>query len=136
MIIYQTDLNNICESNLKGFFVGWAHPLSPKQHLKILENSEYIVLAVESDSERVIGFVNALSDGVNFAFIPMLEVLPKYQKKGIGSTMMHTLLNNLKDIVCIDLTCDENMQGFYQRFSMLKSHGMILRKYMKPNRGS
>lgn len=130
MINYQTDLNNICESKLKGFFVGWTSPLSPKQHLEILKNSEFIVLAVESNSETVIGFVNALSDGINFAFIPMLEVLPEHQKKGIGTNLMNTMLDKLKDIVCIDLTCDENMQGFYQRFSMLKSHGMILRKYM------
>lgn len=131
MIIYQKDLNNISKNQLEGFFVGWSSPLTAAQHFQILENSQYFVLALDTESNQVIGFINALSDNVNFAFIPMLEVLPDYQKKGIGTQLMTIILEQLSHITCVDLTCDENMQGFYQRFSMLKSHGMILRKYLK-----
>ena len=131
MIIYQKDLYNICKNHLKGFFVGWSSPLTSAQHFKILENSQYIVLAVDQDTNQVIGFINALSDDVNFAFIPMLEVLPDYQHKGIGTRLMATMLEQLSKITCVDLTCDKKMQDFYQTFSMFKSHGMILRKYIK-----
>lgn len=131
MIIYQKDLNNISKNQLKGFFVGWSSPLTVAQHFQILENSQCFVLARDTESNQVIGFINALSDNVNFAFIPMLEVLPDYQNKGIGTQLMKIMLEQLSEITCVDLTCDENMQAFYQRFSMLKSHGMILRKYLK-----
>jgi len=130
MINYQKDLFNISESQLEGFFVGWSSPLSTAQHFKILENSQYLVLALDTNTHQVIGFINALSDDINFAFIPMLEVLPNYRNKGIGSQMMTIMLEQLTPINCVDLTCDENLQGFYQRFSMLKSNGMILRKYI------
>ncbi|MFP4462162.1 MAG: GNAT family N-acetyltransferase [Thermotogota bacterium] len=133
MIIYQKDLNNISKNQLQGFFVGWSSPLTTTQHFKILENSQYFVLAVDQDTSQVIGFVNALSDHVNFAFIPMLEVLPNYQNKGIGTKLMATMLEQLSMITCVDLTCDQDLQDFYQRFSMLRSHGMILRKYIKNN---
>ena len=60
----------------------------------------------------------------------MLEVLPEYQNKGIGSELMKRLLELLQNITSIDLTCDENMQSFYKRFEMLESHGMVIRKYL------
>lgn len=43
---------------------------------------------------------------------------------------MERLLELLKEIPCIDLTCDKNMQTFYKKFCMLKSHGMVIRKYI------
>ncbi|HPF16355.1 MAG TPA: GNAT family N-acetyltransferase [Thermotogota bacterium] len=130
MIVYQTDLIKICEDQLEGFFVGWQKPLTPKQHLEILKNSRYRVLALDTETKKVVGFVNALCDGVNFAFIPMLEVLPPFQKRGIGTRLMELMLKELEPFTCVDLTCDEQMQGFYQRFSMFKSQGMVLRKYL------
>jgi len=131
MILFQSDLDKISEGQLEGFFVGWARPLTPEQHLHILKNSHYRVLALDKESKKVVGFVNALCDGVNFAFIPMLEVLPSFQNRGIGTRLMEIMLKELEPYSCVDLTCDEQMQGFYQRFSMLKSHGMVLRKYLK-----
>ncbi|MEA1883435.1 MAG: GNAT family N-acetyltransferase [Thermotogota bacterium] len=59
------------------------------------------------------------------------EVLPDYQKRGIGTQLMEIMLDQLSQFTCVDLTCDENLQSFYQRFSMLKFHGMILKKYIK-----
>lgn len=74
MIVYQKDLHNISKRQLEGFFVGWSSPLTAEQHFEILENSQYIVLSMDTDTNQVIGFINALSDSVNFAFIPMLEI--------------------------------------------------------------
>ncbi|MBS4537033.1 GNAT family N-acetyltransferase [Clostridium sp. D2Q-11] len=130
MIKYKINLEGIMESNLQGFFVGWKNPLSTKEHIKILENSQYKVLAIDTDTGKVIGFINALSDNVNFAFIPMIEILPEYQEKGIGTELMNRMLEELKDIPCIDLMCDKEMQSYYERFDMLKSHGMVLRRYL------
>jgi ribosomal protein S18 acetylase RimI-like enzyme len=129
MIEYRTDIEGINPDELKGFFVGWARPLSPEQHYLILKNSSYKVLAYDTEKSKVAGFINALSDEVNSAFIPMLEVLPEYQNRGIGSNLMKGMLNLLNHITCIDLTCDAEMQRFYERFGMLKSNGMIIRKY-------
>lgn len=131
MIIYKTDLKGITIEQLEGFFVGWRAPLTKEQHYEVLKNSNYIVLAYDTEKSRVVGFINALSDKMHFAFIPMLEVLPKYQNLGIGTELMHEMLKSLDKIQCIDLTCDIEMQGFYEKFNMFKSHGMIIRKYIK-----
>jgi ribosomal protein S18 acetylase RimI-like enzyme len=130
MIRYLTDVNDVSPGELEGFFVEWLKPLTVEQHYTILKNSSHVVLGYDTEKSRVIGFINALSDGVNFAFIPMLEVLPEYQKRGIGSELIRIMLKELEHINCIDLTCDEDMQDYYKRFGMLKSHGMVLRRYM------
>lgn len=78
----------------------------------------------------MIDFITALSDGVNSSFIPLLEVLPEYQGKGIGTKLVEKILQKLDGITNVDLTCDAEMQSFYERFQMLKSHGMVLRKYL------
>jgi ribosomal protein S18 acetylase RimI-like enzyme len=128
MIDYLTNLENIKPEHLEGFFVGWKHPLSPEQLYQILRNSSYFVIAYDTEVKRVVGFVNVLSDVVNFAFIPMIEVLPAYQKRGIGTELMKRILHILSHISCIDLTCDVNMQSFYKRFGMVESNGMMIRK--------
>jgi len=133
MIKYLTSLDGITSKQLQGFFVGWTNPLTPEQHYKILQNSEYVVLAYDSEEKLVVGFINALSDQINFAFIPMLEVLPEYQNRGIGKKLMEKMINILDYITCIDLTCDKEMQSFYEKFGMLKSHGMVFRKYLDNN---
>jgi len=98
--------------------------------MQILQNSYRFVLAIDIETNMVVGFINALSDKIQFAFIPMLEVLPDYQNKGIGTKLMEILLSKLVHIDCIDLTCDPEKQSFYERFNMLKSHGMVIRRYL------
>ncbi|MGI6627918.1 MAG: GNAT family N-acetyltransferase [Bacillota bacterium] len=130
MIEYRTTLDGINPDDLEGFFVGWKKPLTVAEHYEILNSSSFFVLAYDNEESKVVGFINALSDRVHFAFIPMLEVLPEYQRKGIGSRLLGLMLELLEDIQCIDLTCDIEMQAFYDRFGMMRSHGMIIRRYL------
>ncbi|MCL5271478.1 MAG: GNAT family N-acetyltransferase [bacterium] len=130
MIEYRTTIDGIQLTELRGFFAGWKSPLSPTQHYQILTNSSFVVLAYDSQKSKVVGFINALCDGSHFAFIPMLEVLPEYRKQGIGNRLMRRMLELLAPITCIDLTCDASMQGYYKRFGMLESRGMVIRKYL------
>lgn len=43
---------------------------------------------------------------------------------------MKRMLAELEHIICIDLMCDEDMQPWYERFGLLRSHGMVVRKYL------
>lgn len=131
MIEYRTNLDGIFPDDLKGFLAGWRNPLSCRQLYTALQSSSYSVLAYDTEMNRVVGLVDALSDEVNFAFIPMLEVLPDYQRRGIASELMRRILNLLHHISCMDLTCDPSIQDFYKRIGMLESHGMVIRKCLK-----
>lgn len=128
MIEYFTSIDKIEPKHLEGFFVGWRAPLTQEQHFQTLKNSQYVVLAYDTEISKVVGFINALCDQISFAFIPMIEVWPEYQSMGIGSELMNRMFQQLEHIACIDLMCDVHMQSYYERFGMLKSHGMLIRK--------
>ena len=57
------------------------------------------------------------------AFIPLLEVLPEYQRRGIGSELVRRMLLLLADTYMIDLCCDEELVGFYERFGLADGSG-------------
>jgi ribosomal protein S18 acetylase RimI-like enzyme len=129
MIHYTDSLLAISPADLEGFFVGWPNPPSPSTHLQILKNSSAIVLAVDDSSGHVVGFVNALSDGVLMAYIPLLEVLPDHQGRGIARELVTRLLEKLGGLYGIDLLCDTDLQPFYEKFDMHRATGMMVRNY-------
>jgi ribosomal protein S18 acetylase RimI-like enzyme len=129
MIEYQETTDGIKPEMLQGFFVGWKSPHTPKTHLEILQKSAFVVLALDTNTGKVVGFITAISDLVQAAFIPLLEVLPEYQNRGIGKKLVTRMLEKLKHIYAIDLMCDENLQGFYQKLGMIPSVGMVIRNY-------
>jgi len=90
------------------------------------------VLAVDEESGRVVGFVTAVSDGVLAAYVPLLEVLPDYQGRGIGSELMRRLLARLGDRYTVDLTCDEPLVPFYERLGLRRGVAMALRNPEAP----
>lgn len=126
-IEYRNTTEGLTPEQLIGFFDGWMSPPSPEAHLKILKNSYAIWLAF--DRSRCIGFINALSDGVFYSYIPLLEVLPNYKGRGIGSDLVKRMLETLQDMYAIDVVCDESVAPFYDAKNFGRCVGMIKRKY-------
>jgi GNAT superfamily N-acetyltransferase len=130
-VIHYTDsLNGIETRHLKGFFVGWPHPPSLETHLRLLSGSDYVVLAIDVEHERIVGYVTAITDGVLSGFIPLLEVLPTYQGRGIGQALMTRMLDRLDHLPNVDLLCDPDVVPFYERFGMTPVGDMALRRPM------
>jgi GNAT superfamily N-acetyltransferase len=127
-IRYVATLDGIAPEQIQGFFVGWQHPFPPEEHLRMLAGGDLVQLAIDDASGRVVGFVGALTDGVQGAFITLLEVLPAYQAQGIGQGLMERMLEQLADIQTIELMCDADLIPFYQRFGMKPTTGMVLRR--------
>ncbi|MEO4051842.1 GNAT family N-acetyltransferase [Solibacillus sp. CAU 1738] len=128
-MIYKNSLNGVSSDMLKGFFVDWPNPPNPQTHLKLLENSSKVVVALDEKSNQVVGFITAISDGVLSAYIPFLEVLPEYKNKGIGHKLVKQMLKELDDIYMIDLCCDDDLVPYYEKFGLRKSNGMFVRNY-------
>lgn len=128
-MIYKNELDGITSDMLKGFFVDWPNPPNPETHLKLLKNSSKVLIAVDSESNQVVGFITAISDGVLSAYIPLLEVLPAYKNKGIGKELVNQMLKELDDIYMIDLCCDDDLVPYYDKLGMMRTNGMILRNY-------
>jgi len=127
VITYETPVDELQAGDLEGFFVGWPTRPSPELHVKLLRGSERVVLARNRETGRVVGFVTAVGDGVVSAYIPLLEVLPEYQGRGIGTELVRHVLELLEGRYMVDLSCDEELVEFYERFGMRRLVGMGLR---------
>ncbi len=131
MISYQDSLEGVGVEQLRGgFFVGWPNPPAPEDHYRIMAGSMAVGLALAPD-RTVVGFITAVGDGVCSAYIPLLEVLPAYQGRGIGTELMRRMLDRLAGYYMVDLLCDPGLQPFYQRLGMRPATGMLLRNYAR-----
>ena len=68
---YTDSLEGISAFQLEGFFERWSNPPSAATHLEILRRSFTVELAITTDSDQVVGFINALSDGILSAYVPL-----------------------------------------------------------------
>ena len=129
MITYETTFEGVREQDLGGFFVGWPTRPSAVTHLRLLHGSDFVVFARDIETGRVVGFVTAVGDGVLSAFVPLLEVVPEYQGRGIGSELVRRLLALVEGSYMIDLLCDDDLVPFYERkrFGMTQRVAMALR---------
>ena len=135
MIRYVESVEGVTPSQLQGFFVGWPAPPSPETHLEILRRAFRVVLAIDTGTNQVVGFINAVGDGIHAAYLPMLEVLPDYRKRGIGTELVRRMMDVLRNLYMVDLICDPELQGFYERFGMFARVGMAWRNFERQSGG-
>ena len=130
MIAYVDSVQNLTLDSLAaGFFDGWPDAPSRETHVKLLRQSDFVILAMDESTEKVIGFITAITDGVLSAYIPLLEVLPQYRYQGIGHELTRRMLDQLSDFYMIDLSCDPSLQTFYEQHNMWSAMAMVKRNY-------
>lgn len=114
-------------AELEGFFVGWPNPPSGDVALKIVNAAtEFCVARYEG---RVAGFITVLSDGFYFAYVPLLEVLPTYQRKGIGKALVRAVKERYNGFYKVDVLCDLEAVVFYQQLGFEWVSGATLANY-------
>jgi ribosomal protein S18 acetylase RimI-like enzyme len=91
--------------------VGMAHH-EPRVHQKAFEASHTTVFIYHGD--RLVGFGRAISDGAYQAAVYDCAVLPEYQGKGFGRTIMGSILDRLSHCNII-LYASPGKEGFYRK---------------------
>ncbi|MGB4657756.1 MAG: GNAT family N-acetyltransferase [Mobilitalea sp.] len=108
-----TDYNNLRES------AGWCM-LPEKQIKKGLDRSDYVIAAKEDG--KTIGMARVFSDSGCVFFVSDVVVLPEYQGKGIGKSMVQSIMtyinNQLEagDIAYVALMAATGKEEFYEKF--------------------
>ncbi len=119
LINLSTDIDAISWEELAHLFV--LAPLGKKRDPGKIEiafrNSLLRVFAFHDD--RLVGAGRALSDGVWRAAIYDVAVLPAYQGKGIGSTIIRHLID-AADVEVIMLYAAPGREAFYEKFGFRK----------------
>lgn len=122
---YSDSLDGVTEADLEPFFEGWKAKPTIERRMSILRGSHRVIVA--RDGERLVGFITAISDGVLSAYIPLLEVLPAYRHSGIGTELTRRMVESLGDMYMIDVVCEVDLAGFYERLGMTRLVGMAIR---------
>ena len=129
MITYIDSVEGVNAEHLHGFFEDWPNPPSPAMHLRLLANSDHVVLALDEETDRVVGFVTAISDGVLSAYVSFLEVVPEYRGRGVGQKLLQRMLANFGGLYAVGVLCDPQLEPFYARCGMVPAFGMVVHNY-------
>ena len=95
--------------------VGWtAYTDHPEVLRKGFENSMLTLAAYEDD--QLLGIIRAVGDGYTIVFVQDILVFPEYQRKGIGSALMQSILDRYSHVRQIELATDNTPKtiAFYK----------------------
>ena len=132
-IKYINSAEHIVHSQRSGFFVDWPTYPSNERFLEILQASYGVALALDTSTNQVVGFINVISDGIFAGYIPLLEVLPEYQGRGIGKKLINLIMSRYENLYMLDVCCDESVEQFYASKEFIKVSGMVHRNYNQQN---
>ena len=109
----RSDLQNLFLS------IDWESGRFPEKLQSALEHSDRVISAWESG--KLIGLMNAISDGAMVVYFHYLIVHPEYQRKGIGTHLMRSMLTAYANIRQKVLIAYDQQIAFYERFGFKKS---------------
>ncbi len=118
--------------------VGWGRYSNPANARKAIAGPLY--MAVAEHRGKAIGAGAVLGDGASFFYIKDLMVLPKWQKKGVGTAIMDALFARLDkhapNKALITLFTGKNLKGYYERYGFRGPetylYGMAMRRRSGP----
>jgi len=124
MIEYR-DNKEFSPAELQELFssVNW-HSISdyPDKAATAMANSGAVFSAW--DSERLVGLVNAIDDGVFTAFIDNLLVHPNYHGQGIGGHLLQQITDHYRGKMDVGLVSPQSNAGFYEKFGLQQVEGV------------
>lgn len=95
--------------------VGWcSYTNRPKMLEHAFEHSLKILGA--HDGKKLVGIIRAVGDGFSVLFIQDILVLPEYQRKGIGTKLLDSMLRLYPEVYQTELVTDntEKTVAFYK----------------------
>ena len=75
----------------------------------------YARYTVRDADHQLVGYMSVLSDGVADAFLLDLAVHPRWQKGGMGTRIVRTAIQDLKEagVRCVQVAFTDDLEPFY-----------------------
>ena len=127
-VTYIASATRVTEHDLEPFFAGWTNPPTGRRRVDIVQSADEVVVARNADG-TLVGFITALTDGVFAAYIPLLEVVPEAQRRGIGGELVRRMLHRLRECYMIDLACDDDVVPFYDELGGIRLNAIAWRNH-------
>lgn len=112
-----TDYNHLRKS------VGW-NEIAVRQAQIGINNSAYIVSAIYKG--KTVGMARVVSDGGYVVILVDVIVLPEFQGKGIGKTMLNRVMEYIRSSlaegegVFVNLMAAKGKEAFYRQFGFIE----------------
>jgi GNAT superfamily N-acetyltransferase len=114
MPIAYSDIQDFDRAQLQDLFlsVGWSSGQYPDELVKAMLGSDRVVSAWDGD--RLVGLINAISDGAMTAYFHWVLVRPEYQRRGIGRALVTSMLAHYRQYLRKVLVAYDSQVGFYE----------------------
>lgn len=107
--------------------MGWGAITEQQARLSIERSLEFAVIY---DAEKLVAMGRVIGDGALFFYLQDVVVHPDYQRRGMGTAVMHSLEQYLqreaKAGATVALLAAQGREGFYERFGYLRRTGQPL----------
>lgn len=96
----------------------WTKNRTNDDILKMLDLSHVAIGLVDSETDELVGFARAITDGMYRAFIFDVIVKGSDRNRGLGFTLMNSLMENslIQSVERIELYCPERLVSYYEQF--------------------
>ena len=111
------EYNSYNEAEIMALYssVGWSnYTNNPAMLRQAYKNSLYVLAAYADD--KLVGILRVVGDGASVVFLQDLIVLPEYQRHGIGSQLMRSVMDRYAEVYQLQLLTEasEKNIAFYE----------------------
>lgn len=99
--------------------VEWSSGKYPEKLVIAMKNFKTVFSAY--DSNKLIGMICVMDDGIMNAYIHYLLVNPLYQDKGVGKRLVELVKDKYKDYLRIAVIGYYKAEGFYKKMGFKKA---------------
>lgn len=125
---------DFCETEIAQLYasVGWTAYTGDLSTLRRGFANSLLVLAAY-EGETPIGILRAVGDGETIVFVQDLLVHPAYQRKGVGSALLATVLERYASVRQIELVTDDTPEtvAFYRAMGFRSFDEIGCRGFMR-----
>lgn len=112
-IDYKHSVDGITADQLKHVRSEWVHTPSPEINLRSMQNMSAITLALDKDTDEVVGYVCGFTDHTLILYIWDLEVIPDYRGHGVEQEILQAFLDAYGGLYQVNAhPCLENFDLF------------------------